>query len=277
MTGRVQTKSLTDIRNLLIDMDGVLYHGNAPVPGAREFVAWAEERGLGFLLFTNNSTLTPEQYVLKIAKMGIMVTPEHIFTSAQATAMYLPRLVPPGAALYVIGQDGLRVALTEAGYRFADSDVSAVVVGMDTQLTYEKLCLGTLAIRAGALFVATNPDVTFPSERGIIPGNGAALAAIETATGVKPIMVGKPERAIFEIALARLGALAENTAMIGDRPETDVLGGQQAGLMTIHVLTGVANRADLAASGLTPDWVFDDLPALREAWVAASAGADRQP
>ncbi len=270
---RVQTKSLTDIRNLLIDMDGVLYHGNAPVPGAREFLAWAEERDIRFLLFTNNSTLTPEQYVDKLAKMGIVVTPGHVFTSAQATAMYLPRLVPPGEALYVIGQDGLRTALAEAGYRFADSDVSAVVVGMDTQVTYEKLCLATLAIRAGALFVGTNPDVTFPSERGIVPGNGAILAAIETATGVKPIMVGKPERAIFESALDRLGAAPGNTAMIGDRPETDVLGGQQAGLMTIHVLTGVATQEDLATSGLTPDWVFEDLPALREAWVAASDGA----
>ena len=273
----MQTRSLTDIRHLLIDMDGVLYRGNEPVPGARAFLAWAEAQGVGFLLFTNNSTLTPEQYTQKLARMDIVVTPDHVFTSAQATAMYLPRLVPPGQALYIIGQDGLRTALAESGYRFADQNVAAVVVGMDTHLTYEKLCLATLAIRAGALFVGTNPDVTFPSERGIVPGNGATLAAIETATGVKPILVGKPERAIFEIALSRLAAAPENTAMIGDRPETDVLGGQRAGLMTVHVLTGVADRQELAASGLTPDWVFEDLGDLQRAWVDALGQAQPAP
>ena len=266
-------KALSDIRGLLIDMDGVLYRGMAPISGAKEFVAFTRERGIPFLLFTNNSTLTPQQYVSKLAGMSITASLHEIFTSAQATADYLPRIVPAGSTVYMIGEDGLREALRESGYRLADDKAAdAVVVGMDRHLTYEKLRVATLAIRAGAIFVATNPDVTFPSEEGIAPGNGAALAALEASTDQKPVMIGKPEEPIFDLALGRLGASREATAMIGDRPETDVLGAQRAGLMTIFLLSGVADRAKLAASGLSPDWVFEDLGALHDAWAVVGLG-----
>lgn len=262
-------KSLTDLRYVLVDMDGVIYRGSTPVPGARDFLRFARQQGIRFLLFTNNSSLTPEQYVAKLAGMGISVRPEEIFTSAQATALYLPELVPAGAPIYVIGEDGLQSALQQGGYRLvADRQVQAVVVGWDRQLNYDKLKLATLAIRDGAYFVATNPDMTFPSEEGIIPGNGAALAALEVSTDTKPIMVGKPERPIFDLALSRLGASREETAMIGDRPETDILGGQRAGLKTILVFSGVTDQARLDASGIEPDWVFEDLGTLAEAWAA---------
>ena len=262
-------KSLADIRDLLIDMDGVLYRGMAPIPGSREFLEFAREKRIPFLLFTNNSTLTPEQYVAKLASMGIAVSMDEIFTSAQATALYLPKIVPPGSPVFMIGEDGLRAALLESGYRLVHGKhAAAVVVGMDRDLTYEKLRIATLAIRAGAQFIATNPDVTFPSEEGIAPGNGAALAALEVSTDTKPLMIGKPEKPIFDIALGRLGTSRDAAAMIGDRLETDILGGRNAGLMTIFVLSGVADREDLAASGLAPDWVFRDLDALRKAWMA---------
>lgn len=260
-----RSRELCDIKSLLVDMDGVLYRGREPVPGAKEFLDFARRRGIPFLLFTNNSTLTPMQYVRKLAAMGIPATEDEIFTSAQATAMYLPKLIPLGSPIYVIGQDGLFTALQESGYRFASTDVSAVVVGMDTQLTFEKLKIATLAIRRGARFVATNPDATLPTEEGLIPGNGAILAALRVATDVEPLIIGKPERPIFEAALRRLGAEVTTTAIIGDRPETDIIGGQRAGLMTILVLTGVTDLARQRALGIEPDWIFEDLPALQRA------------
>jgi len=261
-------RHLAGIRSLLIDMDGVLYRGTQPVPGAREFLAFTRRREIPYLLFTNNSMLTPEQYVAKLRGMGIEVTADAIFTSAQATAMHLPRIISPGSSVYMIGQDGLRTALRESGYRFATKDVAAVVVGMDTKLSYEKLKVATLAIRAGAHFIATNPDATYPSEEGIVPGNGAALAALQVATDVEPIIIGKPELPIFQMALDCLGASAGDTAIIGDRPETDIVGGQRAGLMTIQVLTGVTDKVGLEASGIQPDWVFEDLAALQQALEA---------
>lgn len=264
-------KHLSDIRHLLIDMDGVMYRGMTAIPGAREFLAFCRERGIPFLLFTNNSSLTPQEYAAKLAGMEICVAPEEVFTSSAATAMHLEKVLPLGARVYVIGESGVREALRAAGYVVADGrdDVAAVVVGWDRHLTYQKLKQATLAIRAGAHFIGTNPDKTYPAEEGLVPGNGAILAAIEAATDVAPFIVGKPELPIFRMALDRLGADAAHTAIIGDRPETDILGGQRAGLMTILVLTGVAGERELAASGLAPDWVFADLTALQAAWLAA--------
>jgi 4-nitrophenyl phosphatase len=221
------------------------------------------------LLFTNNSTLTPDQYVEKLATMGIHVKREQIFTSAQATALYLPQILEPGAPVYMIGEDGLRAALVEAGYELVeDRAVEAVVVGMDTHVTYAQLRLATLAIRGGALFVGTNPDVTFPAEDGIVPGNGAILAALETATEQAPLIIGKPEKPIFDIALKRLDACPDTTVMIGDRPETDILGAKQASLKTIFVLSGVADEQDLQTWNLIPDWTYEDVSALHASWLA---------
>jgi 4-nitrophenyl phosphatase len=261
--------ALTDIKGLLIDMDGVLYRGLEPIEGAKEFLSFVEGQGIPFLLFTNNSTLTPEQYVAKLAAMDIQVTPEHVFTSAQATAMYLPNVVQPGSRVFVIGKDGLRTAVTAGGYVIVDSkDVDAVVMGMDMDLDYRKLRIATLAIRAGAAFVGTNPDRTFPSEEGIVPGTGAGLAAVEAATDVAPILVGKPEATIFEIALTKLGTSREETAMIGDRPETDLVGAERVGIKTIFVLTGVADESDLAVMDAPPDWIYPSLFELHADWVS---------
>lgn len=257
------------IDHLIIDMDGVLWRGAQVIPGAPEFIRFLRQRGIGFVLATNNSTRTAAQYQDRLAGFGIEVAPHEIVTSALATAGYLATQAEPGTPVYVIGGDGLRQALTEKGFVLDSQQARYVVVGMDLELTFDKLRRATLLIRAGAGFVGSNPDKTFPSEEGMIPGAGATLAALEAATGVSPVIVGKPEPIMFQQALKRLGATAATTAMIGDRLETDILGGQRAGLKTILVLSGVTKASDLAASDLKPDWVFQDVDELRRKWMWA--------
>ena len=251
--------------SLIIDMDGVIYRGDQAIVGAKEFVALLQREGVPFLFLTNNSTRTPGQYVTKLDKMGIAIEEKDVLTSAQATALYLEKIALSGSRVYAIGEEGLRAALREK-YTIAEEEASFVVVGMDTRLTYEKLKTATLLIRGGARFIATNPDKTLPTEEGLVPGNGAAIAALEAATGVIPFVVGKPEPAIFELALARMGVGKEGAAVIGDRLETDILGGQMAGLSTILVLSGAASRQELENSTIKPDLVFENVRQLYEAW-----------
>lgn len=262
-------KPLPPIQNLIIDMDGVLYRGHRPLPGAKEFLHHLEERETAYILVTNNATRTPEQYAAELKEMGIEVSPQRILTSALATADYLGNLLPQGARLYLIGEGGLYSALAAQGFTFGERDIEAVVVGMDRQLTYEKLKAATIAIRQGAQFVGTNPDKSFPAEEAIVPGAGAILAAIEAATGVQPTVIGKPEPILFQMALQRMGATEKETAVIGDRLETDILGGQRCGLTTILVLTGISQQQDLEASDIKPDYVFPDLIHLDEALIIA--------
>ncbi|MBC8264532.1 MAG: molybdenum cofactor cytidylyltransferase [Anaerolineales bacterium] len=251
--------------SLIIDMDGVIYRGDQAIVGAKEFVALLQREGVPFLFLTNNSTRTPGQYVTKLDKMGIAIEEKDVLTSAQATALYLEKIALSGSRVYAIGEEGLRAALREK-YTIAEEEASFVVVGMDTRLTYEKLKTATLLIRGGARFIATNPDKTLPTEEGLVPGNGAAIAALEAATGVIPFVVGKPEPAIFDLALARMGVGKEGAAVIGDRLETDILGGQMAGLSTILVLSGAASRQELENSTIKPDLVFENVRQLYEAW-----------
>jgi 4-nitrophenyl phosphatase len=256
---------LQSIKSLIIDLDGVLYRGDEAIVGAREFVALLQRERIPFLLLTNNSTRTPGQYVTKLTKMGIAIEESDVLTSAQAAALYMERIAPPGARVYAIGEEGLRAALREK-YTIAESEADFVVVGLDSELTYEKLKTATLLIRGGARFIATNPDKTLPIEEGLIPGSGAIVAALEAATGVAPFVVGKPESAIFDLALARMGVGKEGTAVIGDRLETDILGGRRAGLITILVLSGATSRQELENSPIKPDLVFEDVRQLYEAW-----------
>jgi len=253
------------INSLIIDLDGVLYRGDEAIVGAKEFIALLQREGVPFLLLTNNSTRTPGQYVTKLAKMGIAIEESDVLTSAQATALYLGRIARPGARVYAIGEEGLRAALGER-YTIAEEGADFVVVGMDTGLTYEKLRVAALLIRGGARFIATNPDKTLPTEEGLVPGNGAVLAALEAATGVAPFVVGKPEPAVFDLALARMGVGKEGAAVIGDRLETDILGGRRAGLITILVLSGATSRQELENSTIKPDLVFKNVRQLYEVW-----------
>jgi 4-nitrophenyl phosphatase len=263
---------LNSLRHLIVDLDGVLYRGREPILGAAGFIGFLRAHQIHFVLATNNSTRTPHQYVDRLGQMGIPVLPHEVLTSAQATAGFLRTMAPSGARVFVIGMDGLRVALEEAGFTLVEDDASFVVAGMDFSICFDRLAQAALLIRAGARFIATNADRTFPSERGIIPGAGSLLAFLETATGVAPTVVGKPEMAMLDQALICLGAERGTTAMLGDRLETDILAGRRAGLCTILVLSGVTDQAALAASELSPDLLFRDVAELHQVWEATLLG-----
>lgn len=252
------------LRAWLIDMDGVLYRGDEPLPGAAALVATLQAEGHPFLFLTNNATRTPAQYVGKLARIGIRVDADRVFTSSLATAAYLRRHYPPPRRVLVVGGDGIRQAVDEAGYervRCAE-EADLVVAGLDQSVCYEQLAEASLAIAAGRPFIATNPDRTVPSERGNLPGAGAILAFLEAAGGRPPLVIGKPEPGIFEAALNHLGVTAAEAVMVGDRLETDILGGHRAGLRTICVLTGISTRAQAEAFDPRPDWIVPDLSAL---------------
>jgi 4-nitrophenyl phosphatase len=260
-------ESLSVIKGLIIDMDGVLWRGSQPLPGIAEFFACLRARGIRFVLATNNASRTEAQYAERLAAYGAPVSPGEIVTSSSAAAEYLASLLPAGSRVYAIGMQGVREALTRHGFELSEEDgAAAVVVGIDWNVTYAQLKRATLLIRAGARFVGTNPDATYPAPEGIIPGNGALLAAIETATDVKPVIVGKPEPILYRQSIRRLGLSLDQIAALGDRLETDILGGIRAGIRTILVMSGVTTPELLAASAHQPDWVFEDIVDLTEYW-----------
>ena len=257
---------LRSITSLIIDMDGVLYRGQERLPGAREFLAHLVEGEVTFILATNNSTLTPQQYVGKLAAMDIAVTEDHILTSGQASALYLAQVAGRGTKVYAIGEDGLFAALKEQGFQLTEEKAQYVVVGLDRQVTWDRLRIATLAIRAGATFIGTNPDTTLPTEEGLVPGTGAILAALEAATGVSPQVIGKPQPTLLELAMDRMGVDRNGTAIVGDRLETDILGGKNAGITTVLVLGGITQREELNDSPYQPDFVFDGIDSFYQAW-----------
>ena len=261
--------NLSPIHHLIIDMDGVLWRGDEPMPGLQEFFAFLRQHSIDFILATNNSSRLPEQYAAKLARFGVEVAPEHVRTAAQATAAYLATITPPGTHGYAIGEEGVRRALEQRGFVLTDEEAAYVVSGWDRQLTWEKLATAALLIHAGAGFIGTNPDSNFPTERGPVPGSGAQLAALETTTSVAPVVVGKPEPWMYEEALHRMGARPENTAVIGDRLDTDIAGGVRTGLTTVLLLSGISTQADLAASPAKPDLVCADIAELTVIWERA--------
>jgi 4-nitrophenyl phosphatase len=256
--------SLQNIKNLIIDMDGVLYLGDQPAPRLREFFAFLRECSIPFILATNNSTRTPRDYVDKLERMGVKVSPAEILVSGQATARFLAREYPRGTRVHVFGMPALKQAMTEEGFVLADEDVQLVVASMDREVTFEKLKCATLLIRGGARFIATNLDPTNPTEEGLLPGTGAMIAALETASETKPQAIGKPEPTMYQLAMEQMGASPETTAAIGDRADTDILGGKRAGITTICVLSGSSDRAE--AEAFEADMIFDDIAHLLETW-----------
>jgi 4-nitrophenyl phosphatase len=263
-----KSSALASLRGLILDMDGVLWEGDTALPGMQDFFRFLRERGIRFLLATNNASLTPESYVNKLGRMGVTSGVGEILTSAMATAEYLKRTARPGERVYVIGEEGLVRAVESAGLQVADADsidARYVVCGMDRNLTWNKLACATINIRNGARFLGTNGDVTLPTERGITHGNGAVLAALSAACGIRPTVIGKPSPAMMRIAVRKLGLPKARIAAVGDRLETDILGAAVAGMKSILVLTGVTRRKDLRKSKIRPTWVFGDLPALQAA------------
>ena len=244
-------------------MDGVLWRGMQPMPGLHEFFAHMLDKNIGFVLATNNSSKTRLDYVDKLAKLDVPgLQPAHIVTSGTATVSYLRTKYPPGTRLFVVGGAGLKQILTKAGFLIVEDDADLVVCGIDFDLTYEKVRKATLLIRAGAGFIGTNPDSSFPSPEGLVPGAGSILALIEAACGQQPLIIGKPARGMFEAALRQLDADPHETLMIGDRIGTDIQGAQALGIKTALVMTGVEDEASLAASEIRPDYVFEGLPEL---------------
>jgi 4-nitrophenyl phosphatase len=261
------TSALGSIRYLITDMDGVLWRGPAPLPGLAEFIRFLRRRSIKLVCATNNASTLAEKLAARLQGWGADVTPAEIVTSATATADYLATILPPGSRLYVIGLEGLRTPLLARGFELAEREVAAVVVGIDWNVTYQQFKQAALLIRAGAKFIGTNGDRTFPTPEGIVPGNGALLALIETATDVKPIVIGKPEPLLYEMALKRLNAVPDQTLVLGDRLETDILGAVRLNLKSALVLSGVTTRAELATSDYQPDEVFDDIADLTKNWA----------
>lgn len=257
---------LSGIRHLVVDMDGVLWRGDKPMPDLKEFFAFLRRRDIGFALATNNSSRTPEQYVEKLARFGIEVPVEAILTSSQVAAAYLADQAPPGTCVYAVGQEGVRRALEERGFVLTEHEADIVVVGWNTDLVWDDLATAALLIHKGARFIGTNPDVSYPTERGPVPGNGAQLAALEVTTGVAPIVTGKPEPQMYEQAMRRMDARPESTAVIGDRLDTDLAGGVRLGLTTVLVLSGIATKADVATALIKPDVVCADIGELVRVW-----------
>jgi 4-nitrophenyl phosphatase len=251
---------------LITDMDGVLWRGHEPLPGLVEFFRFLRSQDIRFVCATNNASTPAVKLADRLQGWGADVTADEIVTSATATADYLAASLPHGSRLYVIGMEGLRMALQERGFELADQEVAAVVVGIDWNVTYNQFKQAALLIRAGAKFVGTNGDRTFPSPEGIAPGNGALLALIETGTDVKPIVIGKPEPVLYEMSLRRMQAVPEQTLVVGDRLETDILGAVRLNLKSALVLSGVTTRESLAHSDYQPDWVFDDITDLTKKW-----------
>jgi len=263
---------LGSIRALIIDMDGVLYRDTTPMEGLGTFFDFLRGHEIDFQLVTNNSTLTPGLYVAKMAQMGVRLQESDILTSSLATADYVAARFPPGEQVYAIGEEGLMDALQQAGFRLGSNDPVAVVVGFDRDLTYYKLRTACLWIRSGRPFIATNPDITLPVPEGQVPGTGATLAALAAATEQEPTVIGKPGPMLMEQAMLRMGATPETTAAIGDRPETDLLSAQRAGLFSILALSGATDRARLAAlRGMLlrePDLIVEDIRALVREWAS---------
>lgn len=258
---------LRALEGLVIDMDGVLWQGDTPLPGLQEFFDALRRHQIKFVLATNNNTQTPDGFVQKARKLGIEVWSDEVVTASVATVHYLCSKYPPGSRIYVVGEASLKGLISEAGFTLADSDVRAVVATMDRQLTYEMLKRATLLIRAGAEFIAPNPDTCYPTPEGMVPGGGAIVAAVAAASGRQPVVMGKPEDWIFRICLERMQLEVEQVASLGDRFETDIAGGQRLGMKTILVLSGVSTAADLESSPIQPTWVF---PGIRELAKALS-------
>jgi 5'-nucleotidase len=232
-----------EISSWLMDMDGVLVHEESAIPGADRFLARLRELELPFLVLTNNSIYTRRDLSARLRASGLEVPEESIFTSALATARFLEEQRPGGTA-FTIGEAGLTTALHEAGYTLTERDPDYVVLGETRTYSFERITRAIRLIVAGARFIATNPDPTGPTPDGPLPATGSVAALISRATGVDPYFVGKPNPLMMRTALNTLDAHSESTAMIGDRMDTDVVSGLEAGMQTILVLSGVTKRGE---------------------------------
>lgn len=264
----MNSAALRSVRAVLFDMDGVIYVGTRLLPGVQELFDYLVSSGRQWLCVTNNASKTPQQFVDTLAKMGVRAQPHQILGSAEAAAGWLREQVEHAGwmngKVIVMGQDGLRSALASKGFELTDDPHAATyaVAGINFQLTYEDLARTALAIRAGAKFIGTNSDPSYPTERGQLPGAGSILALLAIATGVQPQVIGKPNRGMFDQALKRLGVESQETLMVGDRYDTDIQGAVPLGLLTAGVLTGVTTLPEWERADPRPSYVVPGLPEL---------------
>ncbi|MDR0387503.1 MAG: HAD-IIA family hydrolase, partial [Treponema sp.] len=240
----------------IIDMDGVIYHGNRLLKGVSEFVDWLEANDKAFLFLTNSSERSPLELSQKLSRLGIQVDPEHFYTSALATAAFLATQ-RPGGSVYVIGEPGLIQALYDVGFTMNNVNPDYVVVGEGRGYSLEALERAVKLVLGGARLIGTNPDLTGPSEEGLVPACGSLVAPIEMSTGVKAYFVGKPNPLMMRHGLRRLNARREDTAIIGDRMDTDIAAGMEAEIETILVLSGVTELKDVPAFPYQPSYILE--------------------
>jgi len=249
---------MTSSKNYLIDMDGVLISGRTMIPGADRFIERLEARGAEYLVLTNNPRYTPRDLAHRLQTIGLAISAERIFTSALATAFFLKSQKPQGAA-FVIGESGLTEAIHDIGYVITDLDPDYVVIGETHSYNLEMVTKAVRLVAAGAHFIATNPDPSGPGEGGIVPACGAMAALIEKASGANPFFVGKPNPLMMRTALNYLNVHSEDTVMVGDRMDTDIIAGVEAGIETILVLSGVTRRQDVRRYPYQPTRIVESV------------------
>jgi 4-nitrophenyl phosphatase len=247
------------IRGVFLDLDGTVYWGTREVPGAADFIRKLRGLGIAYLFVTNRANRPPVEIRDHLRRYGIPCEAEDVLTAAQATAASLK----PGRAWF-IGEDGMRLALEEAGFQITEDRPDYVIVSFDRTFDYNKLKIACRLIGNGAQFIATNPDQALRTEDGLLPGTGAIVAAVAAGTGKQPVMIGKPEKTIFEMGLRRLGIVAGETIAVGDNPGTDIPAGARAGIRTAYILTGVGRREDLAGLAVQPTWVVEGFAELSD-------------
>lgn len=250
-------------KGYICDMDGVIYHGNRLLGGVVEFVDWLKRENKRYLFLTNSSERSPVELKQKLGRMGLDVDETHFYTSALATAKFLARQ-SPGCSAYVIGAPGLLNALYDAGVTMNDVSPDYVVVGETSHYNYDSISHAVAHIRAGARLIATNPDITGPSEDGIVPACGSLVAPIELATGCRAYFVGKPNPLMMRTGLHMLGVHSGEAVMIGDRMDTDIIAGIETGLDTVLVLSGVTSPEDVKTFPYRPKYILDGVGDIAE-------------
>lgn len=247
------------VRGVILDLDGTVYRGREAVAGAAEFVRRVEETGIKYLFVTNRANRTPEEVCTQLGGFGISCGVEQVVTSAQVTADYIKT-----GRVFCVGEEGLQRELEARGITVTEEKPDYVVVSFDRTFTYAKLQTACRLIRAGAQFIATNPDRCLEVEGGTVPGTGALVAAVATGSGTTPVMMGKPERRIMDVSLQRLGLGPDETIAVGDNVETDIPAGQRAGMRTALILTGVSTRQETERAAVAPTWIVDGFEELWE-------------
>lgn len=245
-------------KGYLIDLDGTMYRGSERIREAEGFVRLLIEKEIPYLFVTNNSSRTPEQVAEKLRSYDIPAKESQVFTTSQATANYIYNR-EKNATVFVIGEEGLKKAISDRGLIVADEQAQFVVMGIDRSISYEKLAVACLAVRNGAAFISTNGDIAIPTERGLLPGNGSLTAVVAVSTQTQPVFIGKPEAIIMDQALEVLGTTKEETLMVGDNYDTDIMAGMNAGMDTLLVHTGVTTKEHLDGYENKPTYVIDSL------------------